>query len=131
MNLTPTQIIILGLLVPVLVQGIKLFSAWLKKPIDRKPITVVLFITALIMAYFFAQPALPTWPAAVENPAIYAGLIMQFIGSLIGVASAIVGFAMIIYNLLLQKVFDALSIGKERVDKLSGLTDYLKELNKE
>jgi hypothetical protein len=129
MELKPEQIILLGLLAPAVIQGIKLLAAWIKKPIDRKFITVFLFIVSLFLAYIWARPALPVWPVAVEDPAIYAGLVLQFIGTLIGIASAIAGFAVIIYNLLLQKVFDALSIGKDRVDSLSTPSDVQKRLN--
>ena len=131
MNLTPEQTIIIGFIAPILVQAIKLIFAWLHKPIDRKWITVFLFAVSLLITYLFARPALPAWPVYVEDPGIYAGMIVQFLMTSVGLISAIVGFAVIIYNLLLQKVFDALDVGANRVAKLSGAMDYPNDLKED
>lgn len=118
MELNPTQIIIIGLIVTILVQVIKLIAAKIGKPIDRKLITVFLFVLALGLAYLWASPTLPHWPVLTGEPGAIALAVLTFIGDLIGVASVVVGFATVIYNLLLQRVFDALGVGKGAIEKL-------------
>jgi hypothetical protein len=128
MEITATQVILLGLVATFLAQAIKLIYAWVKKPIDRKVVTVFLFAVSVILAYIFARPALPTWPVALPgaDPGAYALLIVGFMGQLLAVVSAIMGFAFVVYNLLMEKVFNLLTVGETRLEELSGKVAWRK-----
>lgn len=112
MSLSADQIMGIGIVASVVVQVVKLLMQRFKKPIGRKWITVSLFVVSVFLAFLWARPALPVWPATVDDPGAYATAIMVYIGQLITVASAIIGFAVAIYNLLFEKVFNALGMGK-------------------
>ncbi len=105
MELTTGQVAILGVVAVLITQAIKLYAARKQQKIDRKVVTVLLFIVAVPMAYAFAQPALPVLPAASDDPAAFAQGVMDFAGQLIVAASGIVGVATMIYNWLAQRVF--------------------------
>lgn len=115
MELTAVQIIVIGLVASFVAQGVKILAARTGKPIGRKWVTVALMIVAIFLSFIWARPALPTWPAPVEDPMAYATLILAFFGQLLAVASAIIGFAVLIYNLLLERVFEKLGAGKEYI----------------
>ena len=117
MELSPEQVLLVGLIAGFLVQGIKLASARWGEVIHRRVITVILFVIGLVLAYVFMPASLPTLPVLGEDPAAYAGLILAFASELISVAAGIVGFAIVIYNLLLQKVFERLGWTSENVIK--------------
>lgn len=117
MELSPEQVLLVGLIAGFLVQGFKLASARWGEVIHRRVITVILFVIGLVLAYVFTRPALPALPAIGEDPAVFAGLVLVFAGELISVAAGIVGFATVIYNLLLQKVFERLGWTSENVIK--------------
>lgn len=117
--LTATQLAIIGVVATVAVQAIR-FTMAQKKGIKlgRRPVTLGLYVIAIVLASIFTKPILPVFPAfpaPVEDPSIFASLVILFfgqvvvfLGQLIAVASGIVGFATTIYNLLLQRVFEAL-----------------------
>jgi uncharacterized membrane protein YedE/YeeE len=101
------QIIIIGILASVLAQLFKLAAVKIKNVVlGRKIITIIMFCLSLVMAYVWAKPALPTWPAPVEDPGVYAGLVIDFVAKLVAVGGALIGFGMAVYNLLLQKFFE-------------------------
>jgi hypothetical protein len=120
-DLTIVQVTVIGIIAMVVVQGLKLLTAKLGKPIDRKWISVALFIFALILAYFWKSPALPALPTFAGEPGAIALSVLTFAGNLIVIASALIGFAMLIYNLFMDKVFNAVSIGKDTIDRLAGV----------
>jgi hypothetical protein len=118
-GLTDVQVIVIGIIAMVVVQGLKLLTAKLGKPIDRKWISVALFIIALVVAYFWKSPILPALPILAGEPGEIALSVLTFAGALIAAASTFIGFGMLIYNLFMEKVFNALSIGKDQIVKLS------------
>lgn len=130
----PEQVIFLGIVAAVVFQLIKLYQARKGVVIDRTVLTVILFVISIPLAYIWARPALPAfppWPAPVEDPSLYAGLIVAFLGEvivflgkLIAVLAAIIGFATSIYNILLEKVFEKLGWTKARVMAGAKVTDY-------
>jgi hypothetical protein len=115
MNITPEQVIIIGFIAAGLGQLLKVWIAMLGIKIDRKWLTVALFAVSILIAYLWAAPILPVFPVMDADPAVIGGAIAGWIGSLISVASVIIGFATLIYNLLLQKVFESLGWTSEKL----------------
>jgi hypothetical protein len=118
MELSPTLILVIGLVAAILTQGVKLFFAWIKKPIDRRWVSVVVLVIALVMGYFTMRPIIPAFPVLGEDAMAYTIALLNWIAVIVGIASALGGFAMPIYNLLMGKVFDAIGIGDARIEKL-------------
>jgi hypothetical protein len=108
MEISAEHVIVIGIVVSVLVQVIKIGKAWFGEKLNKRLVTLGMYPIALILAYIFAKPVLPAWPVLVEDPAIYAGMLLTYFGQLIALASAIAGFAALIYKLILEKLFEAL-----------------------
>jgi len=104
MELTATQIVIIGLVASVLAQGIKMLSAWLKKDLGEKAIMVIVFVVSLVLSFIWIMPLVPQIDWSVES--IVAFLIQQ-IGS-------VLGFSVVIYTLLLKTVFEKMNLTKAR-----------------
>jgi hypothetical protein len=102
--MTPEQIMIVTVLVvPLLVQGFKLVLAATGKEVSRFWATVVAFVVSVGLAFWWVRPALPT----TTDPMQMATEIMVIIGS-------VFGFATLIYNLILSKLFEVAKLTKER-----------------
>ena len=125
-QLTPEQIAIIGIFAAVIAQLIKIVFAWIGKPIDRKWVTVIILVVGMAFAYIWARPALPQWPAMSGEPIADMLAILGFLISLLLSASALVGIAQPIYNLLLQKVFERIGIGETKIQKLTFFADLRK-----
>lgn len=126
--MTPEQIGAISLLAAVFAQVIKLVFAWIGKPIDRKWVTAVLLVVGLAMAYIWAKPALPQWPTLIGDPFVDLFAILGFVASLILAATAIVGAAQPIYNLLLQYVFEKIGLGGSKISELTQIADLHKAI---
>jgi hypothetical protein len=101
------QLALIGLGATLVAQILKLVSAWFKKPLGKDWVTVIAFVVSVIMAYLF----LPKSAVAISDP-------MQFASDLIEQSSVILGTATLVYNVLLEKIFDKLGWTKERVLQL-------------
>lgn len=117
MSITPEQVAIIGFIALLVIQVIKLATAYLGIDFSREAVTVGLFVVAVVLAGFWAAPSLPAFPALDSDPAVFGGAIVGWIGSVVSVASVIIGFATLIYNLLLDKVFAAFGWTKEKILK--------------
>jgi hypothetical protein len=103
-ELTATQIIIIGLVASVLAQGIKMLSAWLKKPVGEKVPMEIVFVSSLVLAYAFVQPPIPV--GGWDIPEIINYLVTQI--------SAVLGLSVAIYIMLLKMVFEKFKLTQER-----------------
>lgn len=115
MSITPDQVILIGFVAVLVVQVVKLATAYLGITFDRKWVTVGLFLLAVGLASFWAAPSLPAFPVQDADPAVFGGAVVGWIGNIVSVASVIIGFATLIYNLLLQKVFEALGWTSQKI----------------
>ena len=70
--------------------------------------SIVLGFVALGLSLFFAPVVLPPFPPHADDLISFIGAILTYAGALLPVIVAIVGFAKIIYEALLQKILDAL-----------------------
>jgi len=130
MQLSADQLIFIGVVTTIVVQIVRLLSARTKQVVLNKTvITVVLMVVALFLAYIWARPVLPMWPTPVADPMSYALLIVDFIGKLIVVLSALFGFATIIYNLLVKAVFEKLGVGSDKISMLANKPDNITGTN--
>lgn len=99
--LTEVQLFILAAVASVIVYGLKLAK------VAEKPawLTTLVYVVSLVLAFLFAPPAIPPFPACGDLAAcVPAGL--SWIGELLVPLSAVVGFATLLYNTLLKQVLD-------------------------
>lgn len=114
------QIAILGLIATITAGLVNLYLKKTGQPLGRRWITTGLFAFSMLLAYAWGKPLLPpfpAFPAPVDDPAIYAALLVAFLGNfvtflgaLIAAASSVTGFATLIYNTLLQGVLEKISL---------------------
>lgn len=114
-QLKPEYLLIIGIIAPWIAQGIKFIAAKSGKEVDRKPITVGLFVFSMLLAYAWMKPTRPELPPISDDPAAFAASILNFVAGVIASAASVTGFATTIYNLLYQQVFEKLNIGKDRI----------------
>lgn len=114
------KVMLLGLIASVVAQIIKLIFAKIGKPISKAIVTVILLIISLVLAWFWFKPILPALPVcAVADAMACTILIMTFLGDILAALSTLVGFAMIVYNILMQTVFEKLGIGETEIARLA------------
>jgi uncharacterized membrane protein len=106
MELTFVQLAILGLVATV-VTGI---LNWLAEKrgyhLARGWVTLILFVIAMILSFFWQPVALPVFPAYAGDPAIFTIALLTWVGTLSSAAGVVVGFATVIYNWLVRKIYD-------------------------
>ncbi|MHA2201908.1 MAG: hypothetical protein ACXABN_18745 [Candidatus Thorarchaeota archaeon] len=96
MELTPEQVIIVGLVASGLAAVVRLIVAkWGNKVITKDWMTVIVSAVALILAVVFNIPNLPVY----TDPLQYLGEWTVLLASYLGAATAI-------YNIILDKVLD-------------------------
>lgn len=103
MELDTFQLLVIGFVASVFAQVFKLIAARLGSEVPRLWITVAAFVISLVLAVVFMKPALPP----VDDP--------NFVLALVQLATAVLGAATVIYNVLLAKVFDKLSLSAAKV----------------
>lgn len=115
MNLPVELLLILSVIASVLVWLLK--KAFVEKG-QEVPVwvyNIVLGAVSLLLSLAFAPVVLPPLPS-LEGGLIAALLsILAFLGALVPVLSAVVGFAKIIYEVLLQKILDGLGSALKRL----------------
>ena len=99
MELTVVQIAIIGLVAVVLIQVIKLLAAKLGVVLSKFWVSVVAMVFSIALAVVWQLPKLPV----VSDP-------LEFLLELLQVVGGVVGFATLIYNLLLEKLLDGLGL---------------------
>lgn len=121
--ITAEQGLLIGVIAAIIAQLVKLWAAKSGKAIPQLILSLVIFVVSLVLAYLWARPAIPAWPAPVADPMAYALLIVGWIGQLIVLAGTLLGFAKVVYDLLLKTVFEKLNIGNSKADALA--TNYI------
>src|SRR3989304_10489771 len=104
MELSAEQLLLLGLVASVLSQLAKLLLAKFGYDTSRLVITIIVVVVSVALGYVWLKPELPTY----TDP-------MQFAVALLVAATAVFGFATLIYNVLLSKVFEVLTWTKDRL----------------
>ena len=120
LTITPDQVILIGFIAAGIAQAIKLIAAASGKTIGRKWVTGILFALSIGIAVLWSSSILPPFPdfaTIPPDPSIQVGAVIVWLGQIIAVSASVIGFATAIYNLLLQKVFDALGWTSDAVAK--------------
>jgi hypothetical protein len=106
MELTFLQLAVLGAVATVFTAILN----WLVEKgnfhLGRGWVTAILFVIACFLSYFWQPVALPPFPIYGGDPALYTSALLTFAGTLISSASVVVGFATVIYNWLVKKIYD-------------------------
>jgi hypothetical protein len=128
MQLTLEQILIIGFAVTILAQLVKLAVAanfgWAT---NRVVITWVCAGLSLVLAVLFAKPALPVFPILVGLDAMAMILaLLGYVSAWLAILITLVGFAKIIYDLLLEKLFEVLGWGKAKQTSLVQINQIIK-----
>jgi len=113
--MTVEQGLLIGLLAAFVVQALKLGVTHFGWQINRQWLTVGLYGVSIVPAYFWLAPVFPAAPIAGADPSAFAGAVLSWLSQLLAIAGAVLGFATMIYNLLLAKVFEAMGWTKEAV----------------
>jgi hypothetical protein len=98
------QLLLIGGVAALVVQILKLLAAQFGWDIHRGWTTVIAFVISVIMAYFFFPVEVIFVP---DDP-------MTSAQNLIAAASALLGSATLVYNVLLEKIATKFSLTKER-----------------
>ena len=96
---------IISVVAMIIVALVNLTTKSIGKPVGRGPITILVYLVALVMAVLSNPPAsgLPTWAG---DPADYAAQIAVLIAAFGPYALALTGSATILYNALAKLVFE-------------------------
>ncbi len=101
MELTPEQIMLIGLIASGVSQVLKILLEKLGYNPGRVVVNVGLFVVATALSFLWARPDLPP----IEDPAAFAVALAE-------AAVAVFGFGSLIYNLLLRDtVYPAIKLG--------------------
>lgn len=96
-DLDPGKLYLIGLVATVAAQIIKIIYARLGKEISKTVITIIAFVLSVIGAIIWFRPELPP----VGDP-------MEYAMALISAATSVLGAAVAIYNVLLEKLLQIL-----------------------
>ncbi len=103
MELSPEQVILVGLIASALTLGIKLLAQWFGYVPGRAPLTIVLYVIAFVLAGVWNGITFPPFPPFVD-PVSFIAAVLQFAADILALAAPVVGLATLIYNLLYEKV---------------------------
>jgi len=106
-SLNTGQLLLIGFIATLLAQGLKLLFARLSKPLTRDWVTGVAFVASIALAYAFMPKPVET----MTDP-------MQMATYLLEQSSAVLGSATLIYNVILEKIFDKFGWTKEDMTRI-------------
>ena len=102
--MTEVELFVIGAVASVLVWLVKFIrSRW--GSIGTGWLTAFVYVVSAGLAFFFAPLALPSLPPFVDL-ATYVPAFLAWVGDLLVPLSAFVGFATLVYNVLLKQVLD-------------------------
>lgn len=99
--LTEVQLFLIATAASVIVWGLRQY----KGNVPAGVLTTGVYVVSLVLAFFFARPALPPFPP-FSDASTFAPLLIAWLGDLLIVLSALAGFATLIYNVLLKAVLE-------------------------
>jgi hypothetical protein len=103
-ELTPVQIIVIGLAAAVIAELFKWLYAWKGIKLSKGIVSLIAMVISVILAFLWLSPLLviPTDPMEAAN-------------YLINQAAAVLGGATLIYNLLVSKILEKYNVTAEDV----------------
>jgi hypothetical protein len=106
MELSLTQLAIVGMVATIISAVLRLVVAkWGGVEIGKGWMSVIAYVLSVVLAVVFL------WP--LELPA--GGDPAEFVAVLLALASSVLGFATLIYNVLLDKLLDAVGADTEKL----------------
>jgi len=102
--LDPIQLAVVGAIAAIVVQVLKLIAANFGVDIHRGWLTIIAFVLSVAIGYFFFPVEVVIVP---DDP-------MATATNLIAAASALLGSATLVYNVLLEKIATKFNLTKER-----------------
>ena len=93
MELTVEQVLLVGLIASVITQFLRFLADKANVNLGQEVVNVILFVVALTLGFFWMRPEIPV-----------GGDPMELAKVLLEAALGVVGFAALIYNILLKKV---------------------------
>ena len=93
MELTVEQVLLVGLVASVITQFLRFLADTAGVSLGQEVVNIILFVVALTLGFFWMRPGIPVGGDPME-------LARAFLEAALGV----VGFAGLIYNILLKKV---------------------------
>lgn len=107
MNLPIELLFVLGILSSVIVFILRFLFVNKGKEVPAWVYSVALYVVSLGLALIFSPVQIPPFPPFSDIPSGLVAL-LSWLGELIPVLSAVVGFATVIYQALLKRILDSL-----------------------
>ena len=105
----PVQLFLIGTIASVLVYGIKLVSERMPDVvIKREWLTIFVYMISLALAAMWRGATLPYFPGYVD-PVSFVSNLLRWVADILVALGPSVGFATLIYNVLLARVLDGLA----------------------
>jgi len=104
MDFTEVQLFLIGIAASVIIWLVKFWRGQ-GGSINPGWLTAGVYLVSLVLAWFFAPVALPPFPPFVDL-ASFVPAFLGWLGELLIPLSAFVGFATLVYNVLLKQVLD-------------------------
>jgi hypothetical protein len=101
MQLSGDQLVLIGGISTVLVSFLKFILGLFAVKMSRTVLTIIVMVVSLVLGYIWLAPAIAV--------AITAGDPMTVLGALLNIAVAVVGYATLIYNILLANLIKLLA----------------------
>jgi hypothetical protein len=102
--LTEPQLTIISLVVAAILWVLKMWRAAGGQEISDTVLKWILFAFAGILAFVFAVPAIPVFPALVGDPTVITNAVVAWLGAVVSMAATLLGFATAIFLVLTQGV---------------------------
>jgi len=102
--LTEVQIALVMVVVTGILFALKMWRAAGGTEISNGTLKWILFLIALPIAWFFALPVIPAFPALVGEPDVISVLLITWIGSVASMGATFLGFATLVYAVLIKGV---------------------------
>lgn len=105
-GLTEPQLVIVGLIASAFTWGLNVLVSR-GFDVKREHVAIGLYVVAFFTAILFTPVTFPPFPAFSDAPTFVTAL-LAYAGSLLALASPVVGIAFLVYNIFLKRVLDAL-----------------------
>jgi hypothetical protein len=119
--LTEPQLTIISLIVAAILWVLKMWRAAGGQEISDTVLKWILFVFAGVLAFIFAVPVIPVFPAMVGDPAVITNAVIVWLGAVVSMAATLLGFATAIFLVLTQGI-----IGKQIKNKIFASTPAYK-----
>jgi hypothetical protein len=107
MELSAELLFVLGLASSVIVWVLKVAFTDKGKEIPPAVLTTGVYVVSFVLALLFSPVSLPPFPAFSDLPSL-VGALVEYLGLILPILAAAVGFATIVYQALLKRILDGI-----------------------